>query len=403
LSLKLEHANRKFRLSRLSDFNDAPLFFRVLLLSIQLLFTLLTLIVSFSLLNVFFLQELLETQLFVYVASAILVAHFFYCSHLLLRAVRPFREAIQGSIQFLGLATISLLLFGQRFFPEFRLFDKKPDITTIVELGVALVLIVFLYYLVLRIVAVLADEIVRHDSDLQLANKIQRQLVPTVHELTEFSHSYGTTKAAYEVGGDFFTSYNLNSENHICAIGDVTGHDIAAGLLMAISKGAFHTLIQTHTDLSEIASAMNKTIYENSDRKMFLSFSFCRFNYVKSTMSCVNAGHLPLLHYRAIEKDILEINPSGIAFGLIRSTEFSTEEVHFNRGDVFVFLTDGLMEIDDHRGEEFSMERVKQVIQEFAEDYSPKEIFSELMLEANRFSGFKKIDDDVTFLAIKMN
>lgn len=172
---------------------------------------------------------------------------------------------------------------------------------------------------------------------------------------------------------------------------------------MAISKGAFHTLLQTYSNLSEIASAMNKTIYENSDRKMFVSFSFCRFNYVTSTMSCVNAGHLPLLHYREKEKDIQEINPAGIAFGLVPSTQFSVSEVSFRRGDVFVFLTDGLMEIDDHRGEEFSLERVKQVILEFAEDYSPKELFSELMLEANRFSSFKKIDDDVTFLAIKMN
>lgn len=185
MSLKLEHANRKFRLSRLSDFDEAPLFFRVLLLSIQLVFSTLAMIVCYVLLNGFFLQKIITSQFVIYAAVIALLAHFLYCSHLLLRAVRPFREAIQGSIQFLSLSAIFLLLFGQRVFPQFILFDKKPDLLTIVELALSLVLILFLYYLVSRIVAILADEIVRHDSDLQLANKIQRQLVPTVHELTE--------------------------------------------------------------------------------------------------------------------------------------------------------------------------------------------------------------------------
>jgi len=43
----------------------------------------------------------------------------------------------------------------------------------------------------------------------------------------------------------------------------------------------------------ELVESMNRTIIENSDKKMFVSFKCCEIDLAMNSMTIVNAGHLP--------------------------------------------------------------------------------------------------------------
>lgn len=402
MSLQLNHTSSEFRIVSLETFDESPALLRILLFMFStLLYSCSLFFVHIELLS-YLTESLLDGFALYGVYAGVLSFVLIYHLPSLSLRFRPFRKSILGMVQFLAI-TAALAVFYVLRFKSDSIFSSVPPLSEIGILLFALGLFASLYYLAMWAISIMVEEIQRRDTDLQLAQKIQSQLVPTVHSIDEFSHTFGTTHTAYEVGGDFFESNTLEDGRHICAVGDVTGHDIAAGLLMAIAKGAFHTLLQQRTSLGDVATSLNRTIVENSDKKMFLSFSFCRFNYATSEVELVNAGHLPLLHYSAKSGEVNAINPNGMAFGLMKSATFETTTVSFERGDVFLFLTDGLIEMTDNHSEEYGLDRVSHFLKKNASFFSPKELYTELLLDVNRYTGFKKIDDDVTFLATKIH
>lgn len=316
--------------------------------------------------------------------------------------LRKLRKSIIGILQFLILGVLLYLFFQYKAGALSIYFSASPDKVNILLMIGGMTINATSMYIYGAVMRSIFEENARKDTEIQFAQKIQSQLVPTINQTTERYQIFGRTESAYEVGGDFFDSLHLSDDKLILSIADVTGHDIAAGLLMAISKGSFRTAIQHSDNLPDLGQAMNKTIYENSDRKMFVSFSTALLNFSDSTISFLNAGHLPALHYQAKTKSLAEWNPAGMAYGLMSKASFKEERGHFERGDVFVLMTDGIVEMANSSGEEFGFERVKQIVQDRASDFSPKEIYDDLILELNRFCGFRAIDDDISFISLKI-
>jgi len=285
---------------------------------------------------------------------------------------------------------------------EYGIFRKRPDLTSgiIWLIGVTSVYAGLIFYA--KVMKGIASEKARMEAEVKVAQNIQSQLVPTI-ELTKDGYQvFGHSIPAYEVGGDFFDVRELSEHKMIVAVGDVSGHNIAAGLLMAICKGAFHSEINYISTLEKMAKSMNNTIVENSDKRMFVSFLCGLFDFGNGFLITVNAGHLPLLHFINGEHRVMERKPVGIAFGLTKNSEFKSQKVYFNKGDAFLFLTDGLMEAKNALGEEFGVEHIKNGFRKYATDCSPREMYENFFLDLNRFTGSLNHQDDITFLSVKI-
>ena len=148
--------------------------------------------------------------------------------------------------------------------------------------------------------------------------------------------------------------------------------------------------------------SMNNTIFENSDKRMFVSFLCGLFDFGNGFLMTLNAGHLPLLHFINGDQKVMEQRPEGIAFGLTKNSEFKSQKVYFKKGDAFLFLTDGVMEAKNVLSEEFGLERIKNGFQKYATDCSPREMYENFFLDLNRFTGSMNHQDDITFLAVKI-
>ena len=79
-------------------------------------------------------------------------------------------------------------------------------------------------------------------------------------------------------------------------------------------------------------------------------------------MEVVLAGHLPILHYRQETGSIEELSVPNVPVGMFERPTYETGRVRFGSGDLFAFVTDGLTEVFDRRGNEFGFDRLKNVV-----------------------------------------
>src|SRR5581483_8435318 len=88
----------------------------------------------------------------------------------------------------------------------------------------------------------------RLQSEIAIAATIQRNLLPK--EGPQFG---GVSFAAHfeptaSIGGDYYDVFNLDKSRLAVAIGDVSGHGLSTGLVMAMVKAAITTLVEEGAD-----------------------------------------------------------------------------------------------------------------------------------------------------------
>jgi histidine kinase len=187
----------------------------------------------------------------------------------------------------------------------------------------------------------------RAEQDLRAAANIQAALVPRspVMEGCELAAYMAPAEA---VAGDYYDVIRRNGRDWII-IGDVTGHGLAAGLVMVMCQTALHTLLNTQPDVdpSQVLVAINRVLRANVERlreSRYMSATLLvrepdgRFRY---------AGlHEDLLIYRAATRTVERHDTSGMWLGMLPDIEgmLTTREVVLERGDVMLLYTDGVTE-----------------------------------------------------------
>ena len=240
------------------------------------------------------------------------------------------------------------------------------------------------------------------ETEISLAKNIQKKISPTIDQNFNNAQLFGKILPANEIGGDFINFYQISEHKIFLSVGDVSGHNISAGLLMAIVKGALQSELSHFQSLEKLLNLLNRTIFENSEKNMFVSLSCGIFDLKNNILIIANGGHLPLLKFSHNYKEISEYNPSGNALGLVKNSEYKTQKIQINKNDVYIFLTDGLVEAKSPTGDEFGMQNVKAILKGYDNDSLLENLFSLIHSELCNFTKKTIYDDDISFLTIKI-
>ncbi len=81
----------------------------------------------------------------------------------------------------------------------------------------------------------------RRKKELEIARELQLNLLPKGPPGFAGLDIDGYSNPASEVGGDYFDYLTLQNGNPAVVVGDVAGHGMPAGMLMAVAKSAIHT------------------------------------------------------------------------------------------------------------------------------------------------------------------
>jgi sigma-B regulation protein RsbU (phosphoserine phosphatase) len=236
------------------------------------------------------------------------------------------------------------------------------------------------------------------ERDLELAAKIQRQLLPHTVPTLPGVQIAAHTVPAQVVGGDYFDFFSYPDGSQGVAIADVMGKGLSASMLVSNLQASLRILGPEYPELHSLADRFNKLFLHNVKLISFISLFLVRIDEKAGMVYYCNAGHNPALRWEAASGTIHWLKPTGPAVGLTRSASYKSKELPFSPGDLLLLYTDGLVEARNPADEEFGKERLAAYVKEHL--HQPAALFLEGLREtAKGFAG--EFHDDVTLVVIK--
>lgn len=230
-------------------------------------------------------------------------------------------------------------------------------------------------------------------TELDLASRIHRTLVPALDARTPFVHVYGKSEPSSEMGGDLIDLIVRDGSADLY-LADISGHGVRAGVLMAMVKSALRsTLLDRPPPLDEVARSLNLVMAQVAEPDMFATFACLRIDSTGRVDYSI-AGHWPILHVRAATRELAELPGDSMPLGVDAGEGFVSSSIRAAPGDLFVLLTDGLLEVLDAANQPLGIERFKAKLLTIA-DRPLAEIYAVLLREAR---GFGAQNDDQTLL-----
>ncbi len=258
--------------------------------------------------------------------------------------------------------------------------------------------------LLLLLVLEIADRVVMK-RDLQIAKEIQTWLLPGAPpQIPGLAIAY-STRPANTVAGDYYDVFprpgKTNAENRVVlAVADVAGKSIPAAMLMATFQASLKTLSTAQVALPELAANMNRYACTNSQGGLRFTTAFlAEYDAVNRTLDYINAGHNnPML--RRTSGLIERLDVGGLPFGIMPDLKYESAQVTLAPGDWLVIFTDGLVEAENAKQNEYGEGRLLNAI-EANRSVEPSELLKRLMSELDLFVGNTPQHDDVTCMLIK--
>ncbi len=246
----------------------------------------------------------------------------------------------------------------------------------------------------------------RVQESLALAREVQQQLLPGAAPSVEGLDVAGSSLYCDETGGDYYDFLDLRAvgRNTLGAvIGDVSGHGIAAALLMATARALLHGAAGSAavTPAAMIAD-LNRLLAADVRPGHFLTL-FALFVDLDAREFCwSSAGHDAALWWQAAAGKVVELNGDDIPLGIDRAWPFhASRRAPFARGDVVMLTTDGLWETQAPDGGRFGKPRLRELLREHHE--VPAAELARLVLGAvARFRGDAPQRDDMTVVIVRV-
>lgn len=240
----------------------------------------------------------------------------------------------------------------------------------------------------------------RISQELEVASRIQKTILPK-----NITNIYGLQIANYfepakEVGGDYYDYTVKDDENVSITIADVSGKGVPAAFLMALGRSILKTLERQGQSPADNLRNLNQIIYPDITEDMFITMLHSNFNNKTKILTYSNAGHNPLIVYRAKEDKVELHSVKGVAIGFMQGYNYKQGELKLERGDIVLYYTDGITEAENPNKELFGFERLEKVI--YDNRYNDVDTIKENILnEINIFRRDYPQVDDLTFVVIK--
>jgi sigma-B regulation protein RsbU (phosphoserine phosphatase) len=162
------------------------------------------------------------------------------------------------------------------------------------------------------------------------------------------------------VGGDLVDAVVFD-DSVACYLADVSGHGIAASVLMSMVKSAVRTSVSQREPLVGMMQSLNEALFHLRERNAHVTLA-CLRSTAGDRVEYSLAARPPMLHYRAVTRTISQLAMEQLPIAMFRGTSFESSNLVLLPGDLLVIVSDGFLEVTNGRGEEFGPKRLENVI-----------------------------------------
>ncbi|MDQ3281599.1 MAG: SpoIIE family protein phosphatase [Acidobacteriota bacterium] len=242
----------------------------------------------------------------------------------------------------------------------------------------------------------------RLQSEIAIAASIQRNLLPKEGPKfggVSFSAHFEPTAS---IGGDYYDVFNIDKSRLAVAIGDVSGHGLSTGLVMAMVKAAITTLVEEGADETSLFKRLNELVYRSTERRAFMTLAFTIFDLERGKVRHTNAGHLFPYLLRRGEPSVISIESPSLPLGVREHISAHTVEIDLHEGDAIVYLSDGIVEAQDENGDPLGFDQLEALLTAHID--APPSVIRDTMLDAvARHSGSRAAEDDRTVMVVRFD
>ncbi len=233
--------------------------------------------------------------------------------------------------------------------------------------------------------------------ELELAREIQRSLLPEAALRHGPVTLYAAFRPATEVGGDYFDVFPLETDRLLVAIGDVAGHGLSTGLLMASLKALLAALADEGYRGADLIRRVNEVFRSQRPERTIATLAVVDIDLATRRLEITNAGHPPAV---MVEPDgrVTEVGRGSIPLGspLCRP---STVRADFAPGSRLVLYSDGVVEAPDPDGEPFGYERLVDILRRSADSPSDA-VIGQVLAAVEEHHRRPRPMDDITVLVV---
>jgi sigma-B regulation protein RsbU (phosphoserine phosphatase) len=244
------------------------------------------------------------------------------------------------------------------------------------------------------------ERLVALENELDVANKMQQTILPTEFPSQSGFQIHGSMTPARVVGGDFFDVLYLNNGRVGLTVADVSDKGVPAALFMMASRTLLKSAAMGLKSPREVLREVNDLLYDDNDAMMFVTLFYAVYDPATGELTYANGGHnAPLIVHVDGTSTILP-GTNGIALGVMPGMEYDERTISTSAGDTIVFYTDGVTEAVNDQGQEFGMDRLRQVFT--SQPMRDAESATQAVFDAvSQFAGDVAQFDDITCLIFR--
>jgi sigma-B regulation protein RsbU (phosphoserine phosphatase) len=246
----------------------------------------------------------------------------------------------------------------------------------------------------------------RLEKEVRFAQRVQAALLPAgPPKRLKGVDVAAAFASARELGGDFHEYLAPESGTLVVAVGDVSGKGVPAALYSAFAAELVRGRTFRRRYLPErsspagVLSSVNTILHQRQLEEYYCTMCYTIFDLKRRTMTMANSG-LPY-PIRCSAEGCAQIELPGVPLGSFQGSTYDEVSFALHQGDVFVFCTDGVFEAMNEVGQEFTAERLLDVVRESGH-LPARGIVDAIFAAVAAWRGEAPANDDMTAVAVRM-
>ncbi len=246
----------------------------------------------------------------------------------------------------------------------------------------------------------------RLEKELRFARRVQTALLPAgLPKRIKGVEVAASFASARELGGDFHDYLSPDSHTLVVAVGDVSGKGVPAALYSVFAAEAVRgrtfrrRYIPERSSPAGVLSSVNTILHQRQLEEYYCTLCYTVFDMKRRIVTLANSG-LPY-PIRCSAEGCAQVELPGVPLGSFPGSTYDEVTYAMHAGDLFVFCSDGVFEAMNEHGQEFTAERLLDVVSRNNE-LPPAKLVENIFDAVADWRRDAPPNDDMTAVAVRI-
>jgi serine phosphatase RsbU (regulator of sigma subunit) len=230
------------------------------------------------------------------------------------------------------------------------------------------------------------------------AAQVQRRLSPPCRLRRGLFDIAGEIFPVRHLSGDFLTAFDAGLHT-VLGVGDIAGKGGSAGMWFTHLIGLIRIFAGSLKDPAGVAAQINSHLAalqpEAPITSLFLTWADTR----TGELVYCNAGHPAPLVFRR-DGSVEWLNTGGAVLGAVPDATFANGSTTLHPGETLLSYSDGILECQNTRGEQFGLERLVDASRSAVGRPSANAVLFSVLGAAQDFAASEPRTDDVALMVV---